>query len=45
MKWLDFFLVAVATLAGVIASMVPASGQVDKGAGPGLRKQNAPRLP
>src|SRR4030095_10500075 len=34
MKWVAAFLVAVATLAGIVASMVPASGQADKEAAP-----------
>src|SRR5215469_5700454 len=34
MQRIAFFVVVVATLAVVIASMVPASGQVDKGANP-----------
>ena len=34
MKWVAALLVAVATLAGIVASMVPASGQADKEAAP-----------
>ena len=34
MKWIALFLVACATLAGIVASMVPASGQADKEAAP-----------
>ena len=34
MIWLALFLIAVATLAGIVASMVPASGQADKEAAP-----------
>jgi hypothetical protein len=34
MKWVAALLVAVATLAGIVASIVPASGQADKEAAP-----------
>jgi hypothetical protein len=34
MKWIALFLVAVGTLAGIVGSMVPASGQADKEAAP-----------
>jgi hypothetical protein len=34
MKWIALFLVAVATVAGIVASMVPASAQADKEAAP-----------
>ena len=45
MKHYTFFLVAVATMAGLVALIAPAPGHVEWGIRPGLRYRNPSRVP